>query len=40
MSGPAYLTMAIIIVLFAAIYMFVYKVIEIKKEGDKKENEN
>ena len=40
MSGPAYLTTAIIIVVFAAIYLFVYKIIEICNEGEKKENEN
>ena len=40
MSGPAYVTMSIIIMLFAAIYLFVYQIIAINKEGEKKENEN
>ena len=31
MSGPAYLTMAIIIIVFAAVYLYVYRLIEIKK---------
>ena len=39
MSGPALLTMIIIIVMFAAIYLFVYKIIDIK-QGEVKENEN
>ena len=31
MSGPAYLTMAIIIVVYAAIYLYIYRLIEIKR---------
>ena len=42
MSGPAYLTTIMIIIIFAAIYLFIYKIIDIskEKEGEKKENEN
>ena len=39
MSGPAFITTAIIIVVFAAIYLFVYQIIDIKKKEDFK-NEN
>ena len=39
MSGPAYLTTAIIIVVFAAVYLYVYRLIEIKK-GDSTQDEN
>lgn len=31
MNGPAYLTMIVIIVIFAAIYLFVYRLIDIRK---------
>ena len=39
MGGVSYLTTAIIIAIFAAVYLFVYKIVEIHK-GDKTENEN
>lgn len=39
MSGPACLTMVIIIVLFAAIYLAIYKIIETNK-GEETQNEN
>ena len=39
MSAPASFTTAIIIVVFAAIYLFIYRLIEIKK-GDSGDNEN
>lgn len=37
LSGPAYITMIIVILLFASLYLFIYQVISIKKE---KKNEN
>ena len=39
MSGPAYLTTAIIILVFAAVYLYVYRLIEIKK-GESTQDEN
>ena len=39
MNGPAVITMVIIIVLFAAIYLFVHQIIAINK-GEKEENED
>ena len=39
MSGPAYFTMAVIIIVFAAIYLFVYRIIAVVK-GDKNPDEN
>ena len=39
MGGVSYLTTVIIIAIFAAVYLFVYKIVEIHK-GDKTENEN
>ena len=37
MSGPAYLTMAIIIIVYAALYLYIYRLIEIKKGEHVKE---
>ena len=37
MSGPAYLTMAIIIVVYAALYLYIYRLIEIKRGENVKE---
>ena len=39
MNGPAYLVTGIIIAIFAAIYLFVYSIIDIKK-GENLEDEN
>ena len=37
MSGPAYLTMAIIIIVYAALYLYIYRLIEIKRGEHVKE---
>jgi len=39
MSGPAYFITAAIILVFAAVYLFVYRIIAINK-GEKIDNEN
>ena len=39
MSGPAYLTMAIIIIVYAALYLYIYRLIEIKR-GEHVKDEN
>ena len=38
MGAPAYFTTALIIILFAGIYLFVYRLIEIKKGDTPDEN--
>ena len=39
MNGPAYITIAIIIAIFATLYLFIYRIIDIKK-GENLENED
>ena len=39
MSGPAFLTTIIVVIAFAAIYLFIYQLIDIKKKEEFK-NEN